>query len=116
MQVAGPNRGVTGYSAQMCRVSARELQAPGPQDDELFSRFRNGQLTADELLARYAAQVYRTDGKLRRGVPADGHRSTDGESEGGGVLAGDRPPRLRQTIAFELVGFVVRRLSFRVAS
>jgi predicted DNA-binding protein (UPF0251 family) len=45
------------------RRSYRPLSnAPGPNEDEFFSRFRNGQLTADELLARYAAQVYRLTG------------------------------------------------------
>jgi transcriptional regulator with AAA-type ATPase domain len=45
------------------RRSYRPLShAPGPQEDEFFSRFRNGELTADELLACYAAQVYRLTG------------------------------------------------------
>jgi DNA-binding NtrC family response regulator len=45
------------------RRSYRPLaQSAGPQEDEFFSRFRNGELTADEVLARYAAQVYRLTG------------------------------------------------------
>ena len=45
------------------RRSYRPLgQPPASQEDEFFARFRAGGLTADEVLARYAAQVYRLTG------------------------------------------------------
>jgi transcriptional regulator with AAA-type ATPase domain len=45
------------------RRSYRPLaQAPSGNEDEFFARFRAGQLSADELLARYAARVYQLTG------------------------------------------------------
>jgi len=45
------------------RRSYRPLEtAPAPSEDELTRRFRAGEFTADELVARYAAQVYRLTG------------------------------------------------------
>jgi DNA-binding NtrC family response regulator len=45
------------------RRSYRPLaQAAGPAEDDFFVRFRAGELSADELLARYAARVYRLTG------------------------------------------------------
>jgi len=45
------------------RRSYRPLaQRENGGEDEFFARFRAGDLTADELLARYAAQVYRVTG------------------------------------------------------
>jgi DNA-binding NtrC family response regulator len=45
------------------RRSYRPLaHAAGPQEDDFVRRFRAGDLTADELLARYAAQVYQVTG------------------------------------------------------
>jgi transcriptional regulator with AAA-type ATPase domain len=37
-------------------------QVAGPVEDDFFARFRSGDLTADELLAQYAARVYRLTG------------------------------------------------------
>jgi transcriptional regulator with AAA-type ATPase domain len=37
-------------------------QGAGSNDDEFFTRFRAGQLSADELLERYAARVYQLTG------------------------------------------------------
>jgi transcriptional regulator with AAA-type ATPase domain len=37
-------------------------QAGGPDEEEFFARFRSGDLSADELLANYAARVYRLTG------------------------------------------------------
>jgi len=46
------------------RRSYRPLEQPtgAAAEDEFFGRFRAGELTADELLARYAAHVYRLTG------------------------------------------------------
>ena len=45
------------------RRSYRPLaQTPSSNEDEFFARFRAGQLSADELLARYAARVYQLTG------------------------------------------------------
>ena len=45
------------------RRSYRPLaQAAGGNEDEFFARFRAGQLSADELLSRYAARVYQLTG------------------------------------------------------
>jgi hypothetical protein len=59
-------------------------------DDEFFARFRAGQLRADELLARYAARVYRLTGSYeeaarrmgldRRTVKANVERFLNAES------------------------------------
>jgi DNA-binding NtrC family response regulator len=59
-------------------------------DDEFFARFRAGQLSADELLARYAARVYRLTGSYeeaarrmgldRRTVKANVERFLNAES------------------------------------
>jgi hypothetical protein len=39
-----------------------EQTASAGAEDEFFGRFRSGELTADELLARYAAHVYQLTG------------------------------------------------------
>jgi transcriptional regulator with AAA-type ATPase domain len=44
------------------RRSYRPLAHSASGEDEFFARFRAGELTADELLARYAAHVYRLTG------------------------------------------------------
>ena len=45
------------------RRSYRPLaESPALKKDDFFARFEDGRLTADELLARYAAQVYRVTG------------------------------------------------------
>ena len=45
------------------RRSYRPLaQAADGNEDEFFARFRAGQLSADELLSRYAARVYQLTG------------------------------------------------------
>jgi transcriptional regulator with AAA-type ATPase domain len=45
------------------RRSYRPLeQVAGSAEDEFFARFRSGDLSVDELLARYAARVYRLTG------------------------------------------------------
>ena len=45
------------------RRSYRPLaQAPAGPDDAFFTQFQSGELTAEELLARYAARVYRLTG------------------------------------------------------
>ncbi len=44
------------------RRSYRPLETSGSAEDDLVTAFRNGRLTAEELLARYAAQVYQMTG------------------------------------------------------
>ncbi|QOY90835.1 sigma 54-interacting transcriptional regulator [Paludibaculum fermentans] len=44
------------------RRSYRPLEASVTAEDDLVTAFRNGTLTAEELLARYAAQVYQLTG------------------------------------------------------
>jgi DNA-binding NtrC family response regulator len=45
------------------RGSYQPIKPPAPSlEDDFFARFRAGELTADQLLARYAAQIYRATG------------------------------------------------------
>ncbi|WP_321477327.1 sigma 54-interacting transcriptional regulator [uncultured Paludibaculum sp.] len=44
------------------RRSYRPLKSAAPQDGEFLTSFRTGAMTAEELLARYAAQVYQLTG------------------------------------------------------
>ena len=44
------------------RRSYQPLEQAGTREDEWIRKFRAGEFTADELLSRYAAEVYRLTG------------------------------------------------------
>jgi transcriptional regulator with AAA-type ATPase domain len=62
-------------------------------DDEFFERFRAGELTADELLAHYAARVYRLAGSYEEAARRMGVDRRTVKAKVELFLEGEQPPR-----------------------
>ena len=74
------------------RRSYRPLElSAGPAEDEFIARFRTGDLSADELLARYAAHIYRLTGSYEAAARRMGLDRRTVKAKVELYLGGERP-------------------------